>query len=183
MNYLKVCILFILFFCSTFAQEDATLLNLMNICRTQPKEFLNDYVLPYLESHKEENTNYAKSLIRELKSMKPISPLKETSDLRKMASDYATNMGIKGFIGHKQTDARFKANSIQYEFIGENCSYGFNQSMDILMQLLIDEDESDLGHRKNILNHNFQYIGIAIAPHKKLTWNCVMEFGGTSLNK
>ena len=172
-----------LFSYSISAQEGLKLLNLVNACRTQPKEFLNDYVLPYLEMHKEENTSYAKSLIRELKSMKPISPLKETSDLKKMASDYALYMGNKGLFGHKQTDLRFKANSIHYEFIGENCSYGFNESMEILMQLLIDEDESDLGHRKNILNPNFQYIGIAIAPHKKLTWNCVMEFGGTILNK
>jgi len=183
MNYLKVSILFILFSYSISAQEDSKLLNLVNICRTQPKEFLNNYVLPYLEMHKEENTNYAKSLIRELKTMKPISALKETPDLKRMALDYATYMGTKGFVGHKQTDARFKANSVQYEFLGENCSYGFDQSLDILMQLLIDDGESDLGHRKNILNPNFQYIGIAIAPHKKLTWNCVMEFGGSILNK
>jgi uncharacterized protein YkwD len=44
------------------------------------------------------------------------------------------------------------------------------------MQLLIDDGIESLGHRKNILEPKYQWIGIAIEPHKTYRTNCVMDF-------
>jgi uncharacterized protein YkwD len=44
------------------------------------------------------------------------------------------------------------------------------------MALLIDDGIKSLGHRKNILNAGFHFVGIAIEPHKTYGTNCVMDF-------
>ena len=60
---------------------------------------------------------------------------------------------------------------------GENCSYGFEEAISIVITLLIDEDIEGVGHRKNILNPGYNSVGVAIRPHKDYQFNCVMDFG------
>ena len=160
----------------TIAERE--LLDLVNYCRTSPEEFAIRIAIPYIESHNLKQLSESKSLIRALKKQKPLNPLTHTDDLYTMATEYATEMGKKGFSGHRNYSSRFKQNSVKYTYTGENCSYGYDTPVDILMQLLIDQGVPDYGHRKNLLSHQFNYIGIAIQPHKKTTWTCVMNFGG-----
>lgn len=178
---MKIWLFFGLFFSTTlFAQTEAErdLFYLVNYCRTQPKEFLEKIALPYIEANDLKNVNEAKSLIRTLGKQKPLNPLEFSVDLYKMASEYAQEMGNKGFTGHRNVTTRFKKNEVKYAYTGENCSYGYNSPLDIIMQLLIDKGVPDLGHRKNILSKDFKKIGISIQPHKKNEWTCVMDFGG-----
>jgi uncharacterized protein YkwD len=62
--------------------------------------------------------------------------------------------------------------------MAENCDYGNNKAFDIVMSLLIDEDVPSLGHRENILDPEYKYVGTSIQPHKRYDWNCVIDFGG-----
>jgi uncharacterized protein YkwD len=64
------------------------------------------------------------------------------------------------------------------QLAGENCSYGYDNALRIVMELLIDEGVGDSGHRKNILDAAFKNVGVSIQPHRTAAWNCVMAFGG-----
>ena len=64
-----------------------------------------------------------------------------------------------------------------YNHVGENCSYGYERAIDIVISLLIDKGIKNLGHRNNILSPDFNSIGVAIRPHKTYRVNCVMDFG------
>jgi len=64
-----------------------------------------------------------------------------------------------------------------YLHVGENCSYGYERAIDIVLTLLIDEGIKNLGHRNNILGPDFNSVGVAIRPHKTYRVNCVMDFG------
>ena len=73
-----------------------------------------------------------------------------------------------------------------YYHVGENCSYGYDQAIDIVLTLMIDEGIKDVGHRKNILSEDFNSVGVAIRPHKNYRINCVIDFGhqkSSNLNK
>ena len=65
--------------------------------------------------------------------------------------------------------------------MGENCSYGYNDSESIVMSLLIDEGVASLGHRKNILSKDFKRVGVAIGKHPTYKYCAVMDFGGRAV--
>lgn len=162
----------------TQQEQEQELLELINYCRTNPDDFSQKVALPYIKEKGLTHLKEGKSLIRTLLKIAPLLPLRMTDDLNQMAEEYALEMGRKGFTGHRSFTSRFKNNNVKYDFTGENCSYGYNSALDIIMQLLIDEGIPDYGHRKNLLSKDFQYTGISIQPHKKSEWTCVIEFGG-----
>lgn len=178
MRKLTLLFVFIVVGCPIIRAQEDSLLPMINFLRSSPQLFLTKYALPYIQKEGLNNNTDAKSLLRELRSIKEVPALRENANLTTMAIDYATYMGQKGKVGHYQTEVRFKKYAPQFVFVGENCSYGFLDALDILMQLLIDEGDNSHGHRKNLLNPQFSAIGIAIRKHKEYDWNCVMEFGG-----
>jgi len=89
--------------------------------------------------------------------------------------------GKTGSIGHSSSDGtpfsqRVRKKAKAAGMIAENCDYGNQTALDSVIGLLIDDGIESLGHRKNILEPKFQWIGIAIEPHKKYGTNCVMDF-------
>jgi uncharacterized protein YkwD len=103
--------------------------------------------------------------------------LKPTRELFTIAMEHAITSGKKGTTGHQKFEKRYNPLMQNYSEVAENCAYGYEHAKDILIRLLIDEDIPDLGHRKNILNPNFNAIGVSIQPHRKFRHNCVMSFG------
>jgi uncharacterized protein YkwD len=65
----------------------------------------------------------------------------------------------------------------KYSYVGENCYYGMEDPVVIVIKLLIDEGVKDLGHRHNMLEPSFNSVGVSIKPHKQYGYNCVMDFG------
>lgn len=51
--------------------------------------------------------------------------------------------------------------------IGENCQFGATPDggHEAVLQLLIDDGIATRGHRKNIFNPDYAYIGVGVAPH------------------
>ena len=161
-------------------KEEKSVVILLNYVRINPKLFAETFLKEYIDSilgpSKSQNS-FVKSLIKELNSMKKISPIEINQNLINMAIDHATNSGKKGVVGHTNFSQRFKKfNKEMVESYGENCDYGNEKGVDAFMSLLIDENVSNLGHRKNILNPEFVYVGVGFAPHKKYGSNMVMEF-------
>ena len=103
--------------------------------------------------------------------------LQSEKDLYVIAKGHAEISGKRGTTGHQRFDKRFNPIMGKYNSVAENCAYGYNEAMEIVLKLLIDEGISSLGHRKNLLNPDYNSIGVSIKKHKSYRHNCVMDFG------
>lgn len=151
---------------------------LTNLARMDGELFLKLIAEPYLKQNIEEETSYTRSLRKDLKRTPKLKPLEVSKDLYEPALQHATESGKTGRTGHQGFNKRTAAIMKNYATAGENCDYGNQEALDILMNLLIDEGIADVGHRMNILDSSFYYLGVAIAPHKKYGVNCVQIFAG-----
>ncbi len=148
-----------------------------NLVRLEPELFMETYAKKYIDSTGEKS-GYVKSLNKTLKSLKSEEVLMPSEKLYLTAEAHALDFGKSGQIGHGNFAKRFQKYVKDCECeAGENCDYGNDQALIIVMRLLIDEDISNLSHRNNILNPSFKNIGVSISPHKKYVWNCVMDLG------
>lgn len=158
--------------------EEKKVVLFMNMARHDGPLFAETFLNQYLEDNDMEVTRYVKSLIRDLNKTTGLQPLMIEKDLTAVAQGHADKMGKSGRVGHQDFEKRFKPlMGNPYNHVGENCSYGYVQAIDIVLSLLIDEGVSDVGHRENTLNKDFNSVGVAIRPHKNYRVNCVIDFG------
>jgi uncharacterized protein YkwD len=162
------------------SHEDEVL-KLLNTVRANPKAFITSHVNTYLKARDLNNNRYAKSLVADLKKCHKMGELKSAKVLNAVAQMHALDMGKTGSVGHTSSDGtpfseRLRKKAKAGGMIAENCDYGHEEPLDIVMALLIDDGIKSLGHRKNILEPAYQWIGIAIAPHKIYRVNCVLDF-------
>ncbi len=156
-------------------EEEKELIFLTNLARLNGELFSETILDVYLKDKK--SSRYTRSLYRDLKKIKNLPPLDQEKDLYEAALEHAETSGKRGTTGHQRFGKRYDPLMKNYDEIGENLAYGYRSAPDILIQLLIDEGIPDLGHRKNLLNPNFNSIGVAIENHKNYRFNCVMSFG------
>lgn len=172
--------------CSTASElgyltpQEKDVIMYINMVRTQPQLFATTYLKTYLDTVPIEKTRYLSSLKRELETAKPQEVLKPQFDLYEVAKKHAVEMGAVGKVGHNSAtgesyESRMRNVGVRYARVMENCQYGCADALSIVIDLLIDEDIPDVGHRKALLNTNVQYIGVSIQPHKVYRYNCVME--------
>jgi uncharacterized protein YkwD len=95
-----------------------------------------------------------------------------------MAKSYAKRSGKEGIVGHDKFDQRFRLLERFGRTVGENCSYGQENALDAVIELLIDDGVENLGHRHNILSAAFTRVGIGFSKHKDYGKVWVMEFSG-----
>lgn len=151
-----------------------------NLVRIRPQLFLKEIALPFIEANNLNGT-HANTLKSDLKKQKPVGLLYPDKGLTDCARVHAESTGKKGTTGHAGFTDRFKkyAPDLMNQKWGENCSYGDdnNIGLNAVMQLLIDEGNSDYGHRKNILEPIYTFLGVSIQPHKVYEYTCVQDFG------
>jgi uncharacterized protein YkwD len=157
------------------------IVSILNAVRTNPQNFIVEYLNPYIEKNDLAGNKYVVSLVAELKAGKRLEALQLSPKISKISKAHAIDMGSKGKVGHNSSDGttfdkRLRTKAKAGGAIGENCDYGNEKPIDIVMSLLIDDGIESLGHRKNILEPRFKWIGIAIEPHKKYEVSCVMDF-------
>jgi uncharacterized protein YkwD len=159
--------------------EEKRVVFLCNLARMNPSLFAATILQHFMDSTGYKNSAYVVSLKKTLNSAKPTDPFTPQQDLHAIVKDFADKMGKAGKKGHEGFEKRYAPVKKKYnQFIGENCSYGHDNALRIVMQLLIDEGIGDAGHRKNILDPKFKNIGVVIGPHRTSTSQCVMAFGG-----
>jgi len=144
--------------------EEKRIYYYLNLVRMNPKLFAETY-LSHLRNSRD---NYESSLYAELQKIKPLPVLKPNRKLFESAKCHATESGIKGYVGHKRGKCK------EY-FMGECCQYGLSDAMEIVIDLLIDQGVSSLGHRKICLG-NYTELGVSIQPHKSYGVNAVLDF-------
>ena len=162
------------------SQDEKDVILYMNLARIDGKWFFKNVMEQNRDFIDYEQKQYVNSLISDLKKTKNLSPLYPSKSLTKAARFHAKDMGETGKTGHhssKGTDT-FKRigryNNGNYQ--GENCQYGYREPVLIVLDLLVDAGIPSVGHRKNILNPDFKFTGVAIEPHKEYDVNCVMDF-------
>ncbi len=162
---------------SYLTESEKQVIYLCNLARLNGKLFAETYLQQYIDEAKAAKTAYTASLFTDLKKLKPLEVFQPQKDLYENAKDHAIESGKKGTMGHQNYEARFKKYSPNYQEMAENCDYGNDEPLDIVMSLLIDEGVPDKGHRANILDDKLFSIGVSIATHSKHGFNAVMCFG------
>jgi hypothetical protein len=166
----------------------------MNLARMDGPLFARTYYIPYLINTKlmadKEDTlallkkPYYGSLYADLNMNKRLPLLKPSFSLHLSASFHAITSGMSGYIGHDRPlpfGLRFRIFNLFINNYGENCDYGNKYPLDGIFSLLIDEDISMVGHRRNILSKNFRRVGCSFKWHKKYGHNYVQDFSSGNL--
>ena len=155
--------------------EEKKVFLILNLARISPKLFqqhiLQSYQVP--EGFLDDclvNNRYINSLSKALLTMDPISPLTPDKELWQHAKCHAIKSGKRGYVGHKRVGCP------KPDPYSECCSYGFEKAIDIVVQLLIDYQIRDLGHRKIMLDAKQKLLGVSIQPHKNYVYNAVLDF-------
>jgi len=139
----------------------------LNKARLNPKVFCMTYIYPlYLE---DKNNVYIATLMDYMLTMKPLPALFPDKSLYESAICHAKTTGNAGIYGHQRMDG------CKSKFAGECCSYGLSDPLAVVIQLLVDEHVTSLGHRYICLG-NYTKIGIAFQPHKTFGTNVVLDF-------
>lgn len=105
-----------------------------------------------------------------LMKQKPIHPLKLNQGLCLACQDHTADMIKTGVTSHNSSDGSSFSDRIHrrcgkaYGSSGENISRDFlvegrKHGLTSVMKLIIDDGTSSRGHRKNIFNEKFNYVG------------------------
>jgi uncharacterized protein YkwD len=168
---------------AAFSSEEKKVIYYANLARLKPDLFAKTYFQKYMDSTKTSVTSFTRSLFNDLTTKyKPMDILTVKEDLAEEATDHAKDTGKKGNLGHFTSDGksfefRMKKFKGTYAATPENCGYGHNDALSIVISLLVDEAQATIEDRKNIMDKNLKYVGVSIQPHKKEKWTCVMDFG------
>lgn len=168
----------------------------INTARTAPKDYAS-----FLEQFKKyydrkilrlpgetpiltkEGVRAVNEAIRFLRSLQPLPPLIPSKGMSSGARDHVKDQGSSGTGQHKGSDGSQPSDRVNRygtweKSLGENISYGSDQTRDIVMGLIIDDGVPSRGHRKNIFHSDFRVIGVACGPHPDYRTVCVMTFAG-----
>lgn len=158
--------------------EEKKVILFMNMARYDGTLFAETFLETYVMENATENSRDLRSLFRDLEQVSGHPPLIPEEDLTVIAREHATTSGRSGHVGHGDFNRRFESlMGNPYLQVAENCSYGYDRAIDIVITLLIDEGVRDRGHRRNILNERFNSAGVSIRPHRRYRVNCVTDFG------
>ena len=99
------------------------------------------------------------------------------------AREHVEDQGPEGGTGHEgangsTTESRLKKQEASFMGISENISYGEKTAQSIIMQWIIDDDVKNRGHRTNLFNSEYRWVGVGCGTHKNYGFMCVADFGG-----
>lgn len=153
----------------------------INLARINGELFAKTYLKDYMDEVRVPKNKFYRSLVKQLKEQPKMSPLKPHQDLIDECIKHSREMGKSGKKGHRSSDAksfseRMEQLNNKYEKIKESNQYGFADAMSIVIDLLIDDEQESLRHRKMLLDPNFKYIGVGVRNHKKWRINTALLF-------
>jgi hypothetical protein len=172
----------------------------LNKVRSNPKRYAELYIRPRLDwfggafgansflapgktvyTSTREGPKGVRECIADLSKTSAMPPLAPREGLFKAAKDHTADIGAKGQTGHTGSDGSSMSDRLaRYGKwdggSGENLSFGQDTAQDIVVQLLIDDGVSNRGHRKNILNKSFAFVGASVGTHKRYGSMCTMDF-------
>ena len=157
-----------------FAKLENDVLDEINKARTNPKEYAEKYLVPYVENG---NASEAmKECIIEMKDTKALKALQPGKGLALAAQEWVRLQGPSEYIGHDMNLPVRLAKYCYFGYYNENISYGYNDARKIVIQLLEDDKVPGREHRKTILSRAYTHVGIGCGTHKRYSYMCVQDF-------
>jgi uncharacterized protein YkwD len=170
----------------------------INMVRTNPAEYARSFLVPLRSYYRNKLLRYPgetavsthegiralDECIGELQVIKSLPPLSPIKGLTLAARDHARDQSITGATGHTGRDESSFAGRLnrygKWEIsAGENIDYGSGNARRTVTALLIDDGVPSRGHRRNLLNGTFKFVGIAVGPHRLYKRMCVIDFAGS----
>lgn len=183
------------------SEERATVLYL-NLARVFPRKFAVMHLEPYRRSFDgrllkragkpdiitSEGANAVKECIKEMNSRKTVGALLPSHGMSLAARDHAADQGPRGETGHEGRDGSTPRQRMERfgeweKSCGECISYGPEEAVEIVVQLLVDDAVPGRGHRRNLLNGLFERVGVAIGPHEDFRFVCVIDLAAAYTDK
>lgn len=155
----------------------------INLARINGRLFAETYLKDYMDDVKIPKNKYYKSLVKTLKEQPRLPILTTDVDLFNEAVKHAKEMGKSGRKGHRSGDfesfgERMAPLQKKFKKVKESNQYGFPDALSIVVDLLIDDEQESLRHRKMLLDADLFYIGVGIRAHKKFMINTSILMGG-----
>lgn len=169
---------------SDLSKDQKELILWTNLVRLDPSSF-SVMFRQYIQDNKEFKWSnpYVQSLIIDLKNTPVLRPLYPSNLLHSNAYNHALYSQITQKRGHDNFDQRAQiAFNQKYTAYGENCAYYVRDPLHSVICLLVDENVADLGHRKIILDNNYNEIGVSVLPYYNNQYHVVVQEFGTSEN-
>ncbi|CAD8125984.1 unnamed protein product [Paramecium sonneborni] len=128
-----------------------------------------------------EGPKVLEELIQYLEQQKPLSLLKFERGLEQACIDHINDIGPKGICDHLSSNGQTFINRIQQYgecngISAENISFGQKTGQDVILQLLIDDGESQRKQRQDCFKSQFNSVGIATGNHSQYGTLCVLAF-------
>eukprot|EP00996_Jenningsia_fusiforme_P004649 NODE_5495_length_671_cov_28.893891_g5119_i0.p1 GENE.NODE_5495_length_671_cov_28.893891_g5119_i0~~NODE_5495_length_671_cov_28.893891_g5119_i0.p1 ORF type:complete len:116 (+),score=21.29 NODE_5495_length_671_cov_28.893891_g5119_i0:35-382(+) len=103
--------------------------------------------------------------------------------LQAAALDHRIDLATSGAMGHTGSDGsnpktRMERHGKWGVKIAENVALGRKKPQDVVEALVVDDGVDDRGHRKNIFNPVYKFVGISAGPHSTMEHVTVMDFAG-----
>jgi len=159
-------------------EEEKKLIYILNKLRSNPQLFAKLYI----ENKKQQSDAYIETY-EYLTNCEPREVFQTNEAIYKVAKNHAIDMGENKMTGHissngNDINTRFANEDLHPTTIpfGENCSYGLMDTMSIVIQLIVDEGHPNKGHRHNLMNKDYNFIGVSIQNHEEYGVNCVQNF-------
>lgn len=132
-------------------------------------------------------TNEGKGAVTEaigvMKRQSPLSSLKWSEELAKLAREHVKDTGQKGLLGHESSRGKSfsdrvgaVADRLRFDYTAENISYGPDDGQEVVAQLFIDDGVPSRGHRKNMLTKKLKYAGVGCGYHRQFRTMCVIIY-------
>lgn len=160
----------------------------INLARINGSLFADTYLKDYMDDVKIPKNKYYKSLVKTLKEQPRLPVLNFDEELFNEAVKHAKEMGKTGRKGHRSGDyesfgERMAPLQKKFKKVKESNQYGFPDALSIVIDLLIDDEQESLRHRKMLLDPELFYIGVGIRAHKKFMINTSILMGGELINQ
>lgn len=184
---------------TTVSKDD--LLREINSVRTNPKQYASylETLRQYYKGNRyeepgeiavvtQEGVAALNEAISALQSLPSVTALVWSNGLEKAAIDHVRDTGPRGILGHTGSDGsnvetRVNRYGTWKTLLGENIAYGTTTARKIITQLLIDDGVPSRGHRENIMNGTYSFVGMAYGTHSVYRSMCVMDFAGEYVDK
>lgn len=187
---------------SYLSQDENDVVRELNLARTAPRKYA-EVLRGWRALHQSdktvhvpgrnplithEGTTAVDEAIDFLLKARPVSALRPSAGMSSAARDHVADLGPTGTVDHTGSDGstitdRLERHGEWKHVCGENISCGWKEARYIVIQLIVDDNVPNRGHRKNIFTPEFRAVGVAIGPHKTYLHMCVMDFAGDFVDK
>jgi uncharacterized protein YkwD len=119
-----------------------------------------------------------------LERQQKVQRLSLVAGLSSAARDLVVDQARTGSVGHQSGDGaspemRINRYGVWQRTYSENIAYGtFYTGRDVVVNLIVDDNVSNRGHRRNIFDPNVAVVGIACERHPRFGSSCVIDQAG-----